>query len=247
MFKVCPIENSNEMLTSCVNDMLEGREPSQDCFSVVPRHNLEPQCRVSQTSAGLLVSTELELQTVSTSTVLNGFSGSKSGQKIQPGVSFVGHRAEAVKLKCFEMEFQTASVGDAIEVVIDDLKGQDPILIAKLENSTSEGWKDISIDSILTRLSNSLDAMNSDPSVKPLFNEPRSIAIMVVSGVVVIVVAVTTVACCCGRKILDCCQCFKQTFNCCFRHHREDLRFNPGHPMRIVDSNRQSIRQTNHL
>ena len=235
-YKICPIENASEMYTSCLDDILQKKQPALSCFSTVPRHSSEPECRVTQTPSGLLVSSEIELQTSSASTILHGFSGSKSSQRVPPGVSFVGHKAEVTKLRCSNMEFQTMSVGDAIEVVIEDLAEQDPILMTDSKNSSKLGWKDISIDSILTRLSNSLDAMNEDPTVKPIFTKSRSIVIMAISSVVVFIVVIVAVACCCGKKFLDCFQCFRQIFDCCFhRRRQQDLQFNPGMPMSTLE------------
>ena len=240
-FKICPIENADELYTSCLDDVLQKKQPAPACFNTLSRHSSEPQCRVTQTPAGLLVSTEIELQTSSASTILHGFSGSKSSQKVPPGVTFVGHKPEVTKLKCLDMEFQTMSVGDAIDIVVEDLVEEDPILMTKSKNSTKFGWKDISMDSILTRLSNSIDAMNDDPTVKPIFTKSRSILIMVISSIIVVAVVIIIVSCWCGQKFLSCFQCCRQVFDCCCcRQQQPQLQFTPG--MRMSTLERQSNR-----
>ena len=232
----CDIEDSSEYKTACVGDAIAKREVLDGCFEVVPRRGDEPQCRISQTPMGLLVSTEVELKTSSTLLTLNGFTSDRNSKVIRPGISFIAHQVDDItKIVCQNMAFQTQYVGKEIKVVQKDLT-EDESVFAE-DGSDLTGWKDLSMDGILTHLSKSMDRMYEDPTVRPVFTKKRSHAILGASMAMVITVVVIIVVCCCSKRINESVKCVKQVCCCeCFNNRRrEHLQFNENYRLNTLE------------
>ena len=166
---------------------------------------------------------------------LNGFSSDPSSRVIQPGVTFIAHQTDDItKLTCQGMEFQTQYIGEPITVVKEDLVDDESIFVKETKNAT--GWKDLSMDSIVTRFSKAMDRMYSDETVKPIFTKTRSHVILGVSLLTVTIFVVVMVLCCCAQKFNQCMQCLKTVCCCrCLGTQRQELHFNQGHRMSTLE------------